>query len=347
MSLANQAPTLLLQGLKLRTVIALLIVVAFFAISAPNFLTIANIVLMAKHIALNAFLAIGLTFVIIGGGIDLSVGSIVGLCGMIAGFLLLNGVDLPFGYTIYFNLIEIVLITLLLGTLIGAANGALVTRFKVAPFIATLGTLYVVRGMAMLKSNGATYPNLVGTPELGTSGFPALGAGDVFGIPISVWLLIIVAAIAAYVARRTPVGRHVYAVGGNAQAAALSGVRVGRVVTYTYMFSGFCAAMVGLIIASELQAAHPATGTTFELNAIAAAVLGGASMSGGRGTVWGTLVGAMVIGVLSDGMVMMGVSAFWQMVIKGVVIVAAVMLDQAQRDLQRSVALRQAAQGAA
>ena len=151
------------------------------------------------------------------------------------------------------------------------------------------------------------------------------------------------ALAAAYLARFTPLGRHIYAVGGNERAAGLSGVRVSRVKMFVYMFSGFCAAIVGLVISSELMAAHPATGESFELNAIAAAVLGGTSMSGGRGTIGGTIVGAFVIGILSDGLVMMGVSSFWQMVIKGLVIIIAVVVDQAQRRLQQRVALSQMA----
>ena len=148
------------------------------------------------------------------------------------------------------------------------------------------------------------------------------------------------ALVAAYVAARTPFGRHVYAVGGNERAAALSGVRVISVKIWAYMISGFCAAFAGLLIASELVAAHPASGETFELNAIAAAVLGGTSLSGGRGTIAGTLIGAFVIGVLSDGLVMLGVSSFWQMVIKGIVIIAAVVLDQMQRRMYRRFALQ-------
>ena len=148
---------------------------------------------------------------------------------------------------------------------------------------------------------------------------------------------------ATYIAKRTPTGRHIFAVGGNELASALSGIRVDRVKMFVYMFSGFCAAIVGLIIASQLMASHPATGETFELNAIAAAVLGGTSMSGGHGTIGGTIVGAFVIGILSDGLVMMGVSEFWQIVIKGPVIIAAVVVDQAQRRLQHRLVLRQMA----
>ncbi|KJE35876.1 sugar ABC transporter permease [Thalassospira sp. HJ] len=339
----NSNQTWLLLLLKLRTFIALILVFAFFAFAAPNFLSAANFVIMSKHVALNAFLAIGMTFVIITGGIDLSVGSIVGLCGMVAGWLILNGVDLGIGYTLYFNIFEIFAITLFVGVLFGAINGALITKLNVAPFIATLGTLYVARGLALLSSDGATFPNLVGNPEYGSNGLSVLGSGAFMGIPVSIWILIAVGCGAAYIAGRTPLGRHIYAVGGNEQAAALSGVKVNRVKMFVYMFSGFCAAIVGLVISSQLVASHPATGETFELNAIAAAVLGGTSMSGGRGRIAGTIIGAFVIGILSDGLVMMGVSSFWQTVIKGLVIIAAVVVDQAQQRLQAKVALQQQA----
>ncbi|YBV94906.1 ABC transporter permease (plasmid) [Phyllobacteriaceae bacterium JZ32] len=340
---ATNSASMLMMLLHLRTFIALFAVIIFFSFAAPNFLSTANLVIMSKHVALNAFLAIGMTFVIITGGIDLSVGSIVGLSGMVAGGLILNGLNLGIGYTVYFNVVEIILITLALGILIGAVNGLLITRLNVAPFIATLGTLYVARGLALLSSDGRTFPNLVGNPELGTTGFPILGSGTLLGMPISIWLLIVVGLGAAYLAQRTPLGRQIYAVGGNERAAALSGVRVNRVKMFVYMFSGFCAAIVGLIISSELVAAHPATGETFELNAIAAAVLGGTSMSGGRGRIGGTIVGAFVIGILSDGLVMMGVSSFWQIVIKGLVIIAAVVVDQFQRRMQQRIALQQQA----
>ncbi|MER9296264.1 ABC transporter permease [Mesorhizobium sp. M0621] len=335
--------SVLLTLMKLRTFIALIAVLIFFSIAAPNFLSTANLILMSKHVALNAFLAMGMTFVIITGGIDLSVGSIVGLCGMMAGYLVLNGIDLQIGYTIYFNVFEIALITLAVGILIGAVNGLLITRLNVAPFIATLGVLYVARGLALLSSDGRTFPNLVGKPELGTTGFGFLGAGRLLGLPVAIWILIVVALGAAYLAKYTPLGRHIFAVGGNERASRISGVRVNMVKMFVYMFSGFCAAIVGLIISSELMASHPATGESFELNAIAAAVLGGTSMSGGRGTIGGTIVGAFVIGILSDGLVMMGVSSFWQMVIKGLVIIVAVVVDQAQRRLQSRVTLMQMA----
>ncbi|SOC36051.1 erythritol ABC transporter membrane protein [Rhizobium subbaraonis] len=340
---AGDGGSMLLTLMKLRTFIALFAVIAFFSIFAPNFLSTANIILMSKHVALNAFLAMGMTFVIITGGIDLSVGSIVGLCGMVAGGLILHGIDLQIGYTVYFNIVEVAIITLLVGVAIGAVNGLLITKLNVAPFIATLGTLYVARGFALLSSDGQTFPNLVGNPDLGTTGFAFLGSGRIFGLPVSVWILVVVALAAAYIAKYTPIGRQIFAVGGNERAARMSGIKVDRVKMFVYMFSGFCAAIVGIVISSELMASHPATGNSFELNAIAAAVLGGTSMSGGRGTIGGTIIGAFVIGILSDGLVMMGVSSFWQMVIKGIVIIVAVVVDQAQRRLQQRVALMQLA----
>jgi erythritol transport system permease protein len=334
---------LLLMILRLRTFVALILVLAFFSLAAPNFLSAANAVIVSKHVALNALLAIGMTFVIVTGGIDLSVGSIVGLCAMAAGWLVLNGVDLGIGYTIWFNTIEIVGIVAVVGILVGVVNGLLITRLAVAPFIATLGTLYVARGFALLSSGGRTFPNLTGSAEFGTNSFPLIGTGTLLGLPVMIWLLIAVGLLAHYISRRTTLGRHIYAVGGNERGAALSGVKVNRVKMFVYMFSGFCAALVGIVIASQLQASHPATGETFELNAIAAAVLGGTSMSGGRGRIGGTIVGAFVIGILSDGLIMMGVSSFWQTVIKGLVIIAAVVIDQAQSRLQARVALQQEA----
>jgi erythritol transport system permease protein len=273
-----------------------------------------------------------------------------------------------FGVIVYFHVWMVILISLAVGALVGAINGLIITRFNVAPFIATLGTLYVARGFALIRSNGNTYPNLVGRPEFGNQGFPVLGTGtflpletvngwvqrlsesmpDFFltkaltflAIPYSVWIMVAFALVAAFVAAKTPFGRQVYAIGGNDRAAQLSGVRVKRVKVLVYSISGFCAAMVGLIIASKLVAAHPATGVFFELNAIAVVVLGGTSLMGGRGTIGGTIIGAFVIGALSAGMVMVGVSSFWQQVITGSVIVLAVIIDQVQARMQERVALQ-------
>lgn len=354
--------------LQARAFIALILVVATFSFLSQTFLTPENIIIVAKQVAINAILGIGMTFVILTAGIDLSVGSVAGLAAMIAGGLINEGLLLPiFGVIVYFNVWMVILITLAVGALVGSINGLVITRFNVPPFIATLGMLYVARGMALLRSDGDTYPNLVGRPEFGNQGFPILGTATFLpqemvhgwmqrvsetlpdfltggltflAIPYSVWIMITFALIAAFVAARTPFGRQVYAIGGNERAAQLSGVRVKRVIVIVYMISGFCAAMVGLIIASRLVAAHPATGTFFELNAIAVVVLGGTSLMGGRGTIGGTIIGAFVIGALNAGMVMVGISSFWQQVITGSVIVLAVIIDQIQARMQERVALQ-------
>jgi erythritol transport system permease protein len=328
----------LLRG---RAFIALILVLVVFTSLSPTFLSTGNIVIMSKHVAINALLAIGVTFVILTGGIDLSVGSIVGLTAMIAGGLINEGISLPqLGIIVYPHTWMIITISLAVGTLMGAISGLIITRFNVAPFIATLGMLYVARGFAGLRNNGYTFPNLTGRPEYGNTGFEILGAGNFLGINYSIWLMIAFALVAYIVTSRLSFGRHVYAIGGNERSAELSGVRVKRTKMIVYSISGFCAAMVGLIIASQLVAAHPATGESFELTAIAAVVLGGTSLDGGRGSIGGTLIGAFVIGVLGDGLVMMGVSSFWQNVIKGAVIVLAVIIDQVQARMQERIALQ-------
>ncbi|MFP4426854.1 MAG: ABC transporter permease, partial [Spirochaetaceae bacterium] len=237
----------------------------------------------------------------------------------------------------------VIVLTLVAGIVIGAVNGLVITRLKVYPFIATLGMLYVARGLAGLRNNGRTFANLVGRQEFNNTGFVQLGGGTLLGVPYSVWIMFLFALVAYYVTTKLPFGRHVYALGGNRRVAELSGVRVRRTETMVYIISGFCSAMVGLIIASQLVAAHPATGMTYELTAIAAVVLGGTSLMGGRGGIGGTIIGAFVIGVLVDGLVVMGYSSFLQNVIKGTVIVLAVFVDLAQIQMQERIALQKQA----
>ena len=326
--------------IKLRTFIALFILLVVFSILSPNFMTIENLVIMSKHVAINAILVLGMTFVILTGGIDLSVGAVVGFSGMISGGLIYEGLVLNFfGVTVYFCVPVVMLIAVTIGTL-GLINGLLITRFKVAPFIATLGTMYIARGFALLRSGGRTFPNLVGDPALKNTGFPILGEGSFLSIPYIIWILIVLGALSTYTAKKTPLGRHVYAVGGNESAARLSGIRVKNVKLIVYMFSGFTSAIVGLIVSSQLVASHPATGESFEMNAIAAAVLGGVSLAGGRGGIGGAIIGAFVIGVLEDGLIMLGVSSFWQIVIKGIVIITAVVVDQLQAEMQRKASFK-------
>jgi erythritol transport system permease protein len=315
--------------LKLRAVLVLVLLLVLFSALTPSFLTANNLSILAKHVAISALLAVGMTFVVLTGGIDLSVGSVAGLSGMVVGGLLTVGVN---GHVAPAWIA--IAAALLVSCMVGLFNGLMVTRLSVAPFIATLGTLYIARGAALLLSHGKTFPSLAGDAARGGTGFSALGQSFLLGIPTPVWMMVAIAAVAAVVAQRTPFGRHVYAVGGNERAARLSGIRVERVKVVTYLFSSICAGLVGMVIASQLEAAHPAIGESFELNAIAAVVLGGTSLMGGRGSIGGSLIGAFVIGVLADGLVMMGVSEFWQIVIKGVVIVLAVTVDQLQARVQ-------------
>lgn len=332
--------SLVMTLLKGRTFIVLIVLLIFFSIAAGNFLSMNTALLIGKHVALYGILAIGMTYVIITGGIDLSVGAIVGLSGMIAGGLIQNGLTLKiFGVTIYFSIPLIVLIVVVIGALIGVANGLIITKFNVAPFIATLGMMYVARGFANIHSAGATYSDLKGYEALGNQGWSFFGS-RVMGIPVGLIILVIMAVVFAILLKRTAFGWHVFSIGGNEKAAKLSGVKVDKVKMLVYMISGICSAVVGVIASSQLAASHPATGESWEMNAIAAAVLGGTSMAGGVGTIGGTIVGAFVIGVINDGMVMCGVSEFWQMVIKGLVIVLAVIIDQFQRNLQAKMALQ-------
>jgi erythritol transport system permease protein len=332
-SLVGASLRLALLLLRARAILVLVALLVLFSALAPEFLTANNLSILAKHVAIFALLAIGMTFVVLTGGIDLSVGSVAGLGGIVAGYLLTQGI--PFaGAVRYPPVLVIILIAVCVCLLVGALNGWLVARAGVAPFIATLGTLYIARGAALLISNGKTFPGLGGSAARANTGFSAFGQSFFLHIPTPVWMMLALYAIAQVVAVKTVFGRHVYAVGGNERAARLAGIRVPRVKLTIYVFSSLSAALVGLIIASQLEAAHPATGESFELNAIAAVVLGGTSLMGGRGSVTGSLIGAFVIGVLADGLVMLGVSEFWQMVIKGLVIVLAVGLDQAQVRLQ-------------
>ena len=311
---------LLMTLLKGRTFIVLVLLVIFFTIvKGTTFLSASTLTMVAKHVALYGILALGMTFVIITGGIDLSVGSVVGLVGMLAGGMIQEGITLKFaGVTLYFSVPVIIITMLVVGCIIGAVNGLIVTKLGVAPFIATLGTMYICRGFANLRSNGATFSDIKGYDGLGNTGFKILGS-NIAGIPTGVYVL---------------------AVGGNEKSARLSGIKADKIKIIVYMISGFCAAWVGMINTAQLSAAHPASGDGWEMNAIAATVLGGTSMSGGSGTIIGTVVGAFVIGVINDGMTMCGVSEFWQKVIRGLVIILAVVIDQTQRNLQAKMALQ-------
>ncbi|WP_428492241.1 ABC transporter permease [Rhodopila sp.] len=318
---------LLLEG---RAFFALIVIVLVFSILSPYYLSVSNFLTMASHVAIFGILAVGMLLVILNGGIDLSVGSTLGLCGVIAGFLMQGVTFSALGYVLYPPVWVVVVLTCALGGFVGLVNGVLIARFKVPAFVATLGVMYVARGVALLITNGLTYNDLGGKAELGNTGFNWLGFNHLFGIPIGVLVLVVVAIVANLVLTRTAFGRWLYASGGNERAAELSGVPVKPVQISVYVLSGVCAGMAGLILSSQLTSAGPTAGISYELTAIAAVVIGGAALTGGRGTVRGTLLGAFVIGFLSDGLVIIGISSYWQTVFTGAVIVLAVLLNAVQ-----------------
>ena len=316
--------TLLIEG---RAFLALVLIIVIFALLSPNYLTVGNVLIMTSHVAIFALLGMGQLLTILNGGIDLSVGSTLGFSAVIGGYML-KGVPLNlFGVTLFPSVPVVVLLSLGVGALVGLINGVLVARFNVAPFVATLGMLYAIRGLALLATNGLTINNIGGKAELGNTGFSWLGFNRLMGIPNGVIIMIIVAIVLGFTIGRTRFGRWLYASGGNEQAAHLSGVPVKRVKVIVYVVSGTTAALAGLVLASSLTSADPNAGNTYELTAIATVVIGGASLMGGKGNIRGTLLGAFVIGFLSDGLVIVGVSAYWQMVFTGGVIVAAVLLN--------------------
>jgi len=318
---------LLLEG---RAFFALIAIIIVFSFLSPYYFTVNNFLIMGSHVAIFGLLAIGMLLVILNGGIDLSVGSTLGLSGVVAGFLM-KGVTLAYlGVVLFPPVWAVVVITCALGAFVGAVNGVLIAYLRVPAFVATLGVLYVARGVALLMTNGLTYNNLEGRPELGNTGFDWLGFNRLFGVPIGVLVLGVLAILCGLMLSRSAFGRWLYASGGNERAAELSGVPVKRVKITVYVLSGISAAIAGLVLSSQLTSAGPTAGTTYELTAIAAVVIGGAALTGGRGTIGGTMLGAFVIGFLSDGLVIIGVSSYWQTVFTGAVIVLAVLLNSIQ-----------------
>lgn len=323
---------LLLEG---RAFFALIAIIIIFSSLSPVYFSTSNFLTMSSHVAIFGLLSIGMLLVILTGGIDLSVGSTLGLAGVFAG-LLMQGVPIESaGVVVYPPVWVVVILTCGLGALVGLINGVLIAWFKVPAFVATLGLLYVARGAALLLTDGLTFNNLSGSPELGNTGFDWLGFNRLFGVPVGVLILVAVAILCMLLLNRTPFGRWIYSTGGNARAAELSGVPVKRVQVTVYVLSGVCAAIAGLVLSSQLTSAGPTAGTTYELTAIAGVVIGGAALAGGRGNIRGTLLGAFVIGFLSDGLVIIGVSAYWQTVFTGTVIVLAVMLNSIQYRARR------------
>lgn len=297
-------------------IVGLLVIMAVTSTLSDNFLTGSNLLNVLRQISTNAFLAFGMTFVILIGGIDLSVGPVVAFSGVFAAYAMANW---------EWSAAAAVLVSVLLCILIGAFNGAIITATSIAPFVVTLSTQTIIRGTAMLLGNGSPIRVsdeqfcVIGTSYLGPIAYPVF---YMFAVMLICYLLL----------NKTKFGRHIYALGGNRMAARFAGIRTAKIELLVYILSAVLAGLAGIVLSARLSAGVPATGEGYECDAIAAVVLGGASFAGGVGTVGGTLIGAIIIGVLNNGLNMLNVASFWQYVAKGVVILAAVLLDYIRKN---------------
>jgi ribose transport system permease protein len=282
-----------------------------------------NGLIVLRQISVNLCLSIGMTMIILSGGIDLSVGSVLALCAAVSAGLLKNGIALPsWDLTLQFTVFGAIVAGIVVGLIAGWINGFVITRLRVPPFVATLGMLSVARGLTQLWTGNFPITNL-------GDEFRFMGTGHWFGLPMLVWIPAALVLLFTFVMRRTRFGRHVYAIGGNERAAMLSGLAVDRIKRIVYVLGGALAGVGGLLLAAKLGAADPKAGMGYELDSIAAVVIGGTSLSGGRGSILGTVLGCLIIGVLNNGLVLLGVSNDWQLVVKGVVIVMTVAIDRA------------------
>jgi len=298
--------------------IALLIEVVIFSQLSPYFFTAENILNVSLQISITAIIAVGMTLVILTAGIDLSVGALVAWSGVIATSVL--QIDLPFSLT----LLLAILAGLGIGSLSGALAGAFITRLNITPFIVTLALMTIWRGAAYLYTDGRP---IWGLPE----SFSILGSGRIFKIPVPTIIMIAIYLIAYIMLAKTRFGRHIYAVGGNKEAARLSGINTEAVLMQVYIICGMLAALSGILLASRMNSGQPNAGQMYELDVIAAVVVGGTSLFGGRGSIAGTFIGAMLIGVLKNGLNLLNVGSYVQMVVLGVVILLAVMMDQVRK----------------
>ncbi|RRB05041.1 ribose ABC transporter permease [Larkinella rosea] len=308
--------------LKFQSLIALLILCVAIGLLSDKFFTVANGWNVLRQISVNVCISVGMTLVVLTAGIDLSVGSVLALSGAIAAGLLRNGIELPannlyIGFTVFGAIVA----GLLTGSVLGGFNGWAITRFNLPPFVATLAMLTIARGLTMLWTEG--FP----ITGLGDS-FTFLGTGWFLGIPLPVWISGGIVLVVVLLMDQTRFGRYVYAIGGSESAARLSGVNINRIKMLVYTIAGGLAAVGGLLVTSRLDSAQPNAGTSYELDSIAAVVIGGTSLSGGRGSILGTVQGAVIIGVLNNGLVLLNVSPFWQQVVKGIVILLAVIIDK-------------------
>jgi len=303
-----------------------LILLAFVALlsvmTKGTFLQVENLNNVVVQSAPIGIIALGMMLAIITKGIDLSVGATVALAAVVASSLaqISNGIGAMYPGLVL-PVIVPVLVGLVVGAMVGFVNGFLVAKFHIAPFIATLGMMTAARGLALIYTDGRPVSRLA-------PGFNYLGQGSLLSIPVPIWLFAICAAITYVILRRTRFGRHVYAIGGNEQAARVSGINISRVQIGIYTLIGLLAGLAGIILAGRIGSGNPQLGTGIELDAITAAVIGGTSFNGGVGTVWGTIVGALILGIINNGLDLMNVSPFMQMVVKGVIIVLAIIMDE-------------------
>lgn len=312
-----------LENLKrFQSVLALGLMALALALTTESFFTVGNGLNVLQQICVNLCLSIGMTMIIVSGGIDLSVGSMLALSGAVAAGALTKGFAVPgTDLLIEFTTSGAILVAIAVGAGLGWFNGMAITRFKLPPFVATLGMLSVARGLTMLWTGGFPINNL-------GDEFGYMGTGRLLGIPMPVWIAGSLVVVFVVVMKRTRFGRQVYAVGGNERAATLSGLNVNRIKLLVYTIGGMLAGVAGLLVTSKLNSAQPNAGMSYELDSIAAVVIGGTSLNGGRGTIIGTVLGCLIIGVLNNGLVLLGVSAVWQQVIKGLVILVAVAVDK-------------------
>lgn len=297
-----------------KSLIALLFLVVVVSFLNPNFFTVDNILNILRQTSVNAIIAVGMTLVILTAGIDLSVGSVLALCGAFAASLI--AMEVP--------VLLAVPTALLAGAALGAISGIIIAKGKVQAFIATLVTMTLLRGVTMVYTDGR--PISTGFTDTADT-FAWFGTGYALGIPVPVWLMVVVFAGAWYLLNHTRFGRYVYAVGGNESATRLSGINVDRVKIGVYTICGLLAALAGIIVTSRLSSAQPTAGMGYELDAIAAVVLGGTSLMGGKGRIMGTLIGALIIGFLNNALNLLDVSSYYQMIAKAVVILLAVLVD--------------------
>lgn len=307
---------------KFQSLLVLLLMIAAMTALSDRFLTAANGWNIMRQISVNLCLSIGMTMVIVAGGIDLSVGSILALAGAITAGLIKHALPIPWlGVQLDFTVHGAILAGLLAGMFLGWFNGQMITRVRIPPFVATLGMLSIARGLTMLWTKGFPITGL--GPQ-----FAVIGTSTALGIPVPVWISASLVIVFVVVTKKTRFGRYIYAVGGNERTAKLSGLNVNRIKVAIYTLAGGLSAIAGLIVTSRLDSAQPNAGTSYELDSIAAVVIGGTSLSGGRGSILGTVIGCLIIGVLNSGLVLLDVSPFWQQVVKGGVILLAVAIDR-------------------